>query len=192
MESFPEGVLDKSLEYVEGKLYAGEPQVAQIIGAINVYDIKVVAVAPASWPSLIVPERIAAILEAVIPAAHLGVSHAERVALTEMGSVIGVRDAAVIAAATAVAGNGPCLLPGGLLRLGALRRRLLCLLGRGFLGALRLCFLYALGLCFLRVLRRCFLFVLGCRFLCVLRLLLVLRRLRFLAAAALFLFAFLC
>ena len=166
MESFPEGVLNKSLEHIEGNLYAGKPQVAQIIGTINVFDKKVVVVAPAYWPSLIVPERITAILEAVKPAAQLGTPHVERVAVTEMGTVIGVRNAAIVAAA-AVVSNGLGLLPGGLLRLlcalwlslrglGALRLRLLCALWlslRGFCPLwLRLCALW-LSLCGLDALR---------------------------------------
>ena len=190
VESFPEGALNKSLEHVEGNLYAGKPQVAQIIGSPNVFDIKVVVVAPAYWPSLIVPERIAAILEAVIPAAHLGARHVERVAVTEMGSVIDVRNAAILAAA-AVVSNGLCLLPCGLLRLlGALW------LSLRLLGALRLCLLFALWLSLrllgtLRLCLLCALWLSLCR-LCVLWLRLVLRRLGFSSASALFLFAFLC
>src|SRR5208337_5213303 len=71
IESSPEGVLGKSLEHVERNLNAGKPQVAQIIGATNVLDINRVVVAPACWPSLIEPEPIPAVLEAVIPADHL-------------------------------------------------------------------------------------------------------------------------
>ena len=153
-------------------MYAGKSQVAQIIGAIDVLDIKVVVVAPAYWPSLIVPPRIAAVLEAVITAPHLGMAHVERVIMTEMGGVIGVRNAAIIAptSAATVASCGLCPLPGGLLRLCALRLCFLCPL-------LRLCFLCPL-------LRLCSL--------CMLRLLLVLRWLSFLPASALFLVAFLC
>jgi hypothetical protein len=76
--------------------------------------------------------------------------------------------------AATVVSNGLWLLPSGLLSA----------LGLCFLGALGLCFLGALGLCFLGTLWLCFL--------CVLRLLLVLRRLRFSSASALFLLAFLC
>jgi len=132
IESSPEGMLDKSLEYVEGKAEAGMPQVEHIIDAINVFDIKVVVVVPVYWPSFIEPEPIAAVLEAVIPADHLGMPHVERVAPTEMGTVTGVRNAAIVAAATVVS-NG--LWPLLVLRLlGALRLRLALRL----LGALRL------------------------------------------------------
>ena len=171
IESSPEGVLDKSLEYVEGKAEAGMPQVEHIIDAINVFDIKVVVVVPAYWPSFIEPEPIAAVLEAVIPFDHLGTPHVERVAPTEMGTVIGVRNAAIMAGAT-LGSNGLSLLPSGLLRL------LCALLWLRFLCAL-------LWLGFLRAL-------LWLRFLFVLRLRLVLRRLGFFAASGLFLLAFLC
>ena len=160
--------------------------VKHIVAAINVFDITVVIVAPAYWPSFIVPERIAAILEAVIPADHLGTPHVEGVALTEMGTVIGVRDAAIIApasAATAVAGNGLRLLPCGLSRLCALRLRLL---GTLWLR-LALCLLRALWLRLLGTLR----LRLALRRLGALRLRLVLGWLRFLSAAALLLVAFL-
>ena len=194
----PEGGLDESLEHVEGNLNAGKPQVAQIIGAIKVLDINGVVVAPACRPSLIEPEPIAAVLEAVIPADHLRTDHVERVAVTEMGTVTGVRNATIMASPT-VGGNRLSLLPSGLLRLlCALRLRFLCaLLWLRFLCLLlRLCFLCALlwlrllclllRLRFLRVLLR-----LG--FLCVLlRLRLVLRRLSLCTASALFLLAFLC
>ena len=86
------------------------PQVEHIIDAINVFDITVVVVVPAYWPFLIVAERIAAVLEAVIPADHLGMPHVERVVMTEMGTVMVVRNAAILAAA-AVVSNGLCLLP---------------------------------------------------------------------------------
>ena len=195
----PEGGLDKSLEHVEGNLNAGKPQVAQIIGAVNILDINGVVVAPALWPSLIEPEPIAAVLEAVIPADHLRADHVERVAVTEMGTVTVVRNAAIMASAT-VRSDGLSLLPSGLLRLlcallwlrllrpllrlgflrALLRLRLLCpLLRLGFLRAL-------LRLRFLRALLRL-------RLLCVLlRLRLVLRRLSLSTASALFLLAFLC
>ena len=123
----PEGVLDESLEYVEGKAEAGMPQVEHIIAAINVFDIKVVVVVPVYWPSFIEPEPIAAVLEAVIPFDHLGTPHVERVATAEMGTVTGVRNAAIVAAAP-VGSNG--LWPLLVLRLlGALRLLALRLLG---------------------------------------------------------------
>ena len=126
IESSPEGVLDESSEYVEGKAEAGMPQVEHIIDAINVFDIKVVVVFPAYWPSFIEPEPIAAVLEAVIPADHLGTPHVERVAPTEMGTVTGVRNAAIMGAPT-VGSNG--LWPLLALRLlCALRLRFLCAL----------------------------------------------------------------
>jgi len=175
------------------------PQVEQIIDAINVFDIKVVVVVPAHWPPFIVPKPIAAVLEAVIPADHPGTPHVERVVVTEMGTVIGVRNAAIMAGVAAtVVSNGLWLLPSGLLSalglcfLGALGLCFLGALGLCFLGTLGLCFLGALGLCFLGALGLCFLGTLGLCFLCVLRLLLVLRRLRFSSASALFLLAFLC
>ena len=137
----------KWLEHVEGNLNAGKPQVAQIIGAINVLDINGVVVAPAYWPSLIEAEPIAAVLEAVIPADHLGTDHVERVLMTEMGTVTGVRNAAIMASAT-VGSNGLSLLPSGLLCLlcALLWLRLLCALLwlRLLCALLRLCFLCAL------------------------------------------------
>jgi hypothetical protein len=126
--------------------------------------------------------------------------HVERVALTEMGTVTGVRNAAIMASAT-VGSNDLSLLPSGLLRflcalwllalrlLGALRLRFLgLLLWLRFLGALlRLRFLgLLLWLRFLGALLRL-------RFLGVLlRLRLVLRRLGFFSASGLLLLAFLC
>ena len=116
----------------------------------------------------------------------------ERVAVTEMSTVTGVRNATIMATAT-VGSNGLSLLPSGLLRLLCalwllalcllcvlLWFRFLCsLLGRRFLCALLrlrlLCVL--LRLSFLRVL---------------LRLRLVLRRLSLSTASALFLLSFLC
>ena len=185
-------MLDKSLEHAERDLSTGKPQVAQVIGAINVLDINGVVVAPAYWPSLIEPEPIAAVLEAVIPADHLGTDHVERVAMTEMGTVIGVGNAAIMASAT-IGSNGPSLLPSGLLRLlGALwlrfLRALLWLLALRLLGALWLRFLRALlWLLALRLLGALWL-----RFLRALLWLLALRLLGFSAASALFLLAFLC
>ncbi len=102
--------------------------------------------------------------------------------MTEMGTVIGVRNATIMASAT-VGSNGLPLLPSGPIRLlCALLRRALSV--RAALAALsvRCCS----WLRFLRPLLR-----LG--FLCVLlRLSLVLRRLSFSTASALFLVAFLC
>jgi len=184
--------------------------VEHIIGAINVFDITVVVVVPAHWPSLVVPEPIAAVLEAVVPADHLGTPHVERVVMPEMGIVTDISNAAIVAATVAaVVRNGLCLLPSGRLYLalhllGALRLRLVpCLLGAlrlrlvlCLLGALRLrlvlCLLSALRLrlvlCLLRALwLRLVLCLLG-----ALWLRLVLRRLGFLGASALFLLAFLC
>jgi len=197
----PEGVLDKSLEHVEGNLNAGKPQVAQIIGSINVLDINGVVVAPAFWPSLIEPEPIAAVLEAVIPADHLGTDHVERVAVTEMGTVAVVRNAAIMVAVVATVVSNSLWLLLVLRLLCALWLLALCLLGAllrlGFLRTLLwlrfLCALLRLG--FLRALLRLrFLCVLlRLRFLCaLLRLRLVLRRLGLSTASALFLLAFLC
>jgi len=218
IESSPEGVLDKSLEHAEANLNAGKPQVAQIIGAINVLDINGVVVAPAYWPSLIEPEPIAAVLEAVIPADHLWTDHVERVATAEMGTVASVRNATIMVAVVAtVVSNGLSLLPSGLPRLlCALWLLALCLLCALWLLALRLlCALRLLALrllCALRLLAlrllcallrlrflcallrlRLLCTLLRLRFLCaLLRLRLVLRRLGFSSASALFLLAFLC
>jgi hypothetical protein len=83
------------------------PQVEHIIDAINVFDIKVVVVAPAVWPSSIVPEPIAAVLEAVIPTNELGMPHVERVATAKMLTVTVVRNAAIMAGVAAtVVSNG--------------------------------------------------------------------------------------
>jgi hypothetical protein len=118
-------------EDAEGNVHAGMPKVVHIIGAIDVFDITVVVVVPAYGPSLIVPERVAAVLEAVIPADHLRTPHAEGVSPAEMGTVIGVRNAAILAAA--VASNGLSLLPSGRL---CLALRLLRSLRLRSLGAL--------------------------------------------------------
>ncbi len=210
IEPSPEGVLDESLEYVEGKAEAGMPQVEHIIDAINVFDIKVVVVVPAFWPSFIEPEPIAAVLEAVIPVDHLGTPHVERVAPTEMGTVTG-RQKCGHSGRRCWHGLWPLrfALLGALwllaLRLlGALRLRLLgALLWLGFLRTLLwlrfLCTL--LWLRFLRALLwlrflcallwlRFLCALLRLRFLCLLRLRLVLRLLGF--SSALFLLAFLC
>ncbi len=140
------------------------PHVEQIIDAINVFDIKVVVVIPAHWPPFSVPERVAAVLEAVIPADHPGTPHVERVVMTEMGTVIGVRNAAIMAGVAAtVVSNGLWLLPSGLLSalwlcfLGTLWLRFLGTLWLCFLGTLWLCFLGTLWLCFLGTLWLCFL-----------------------------------
>ena len=110
-------------EHVERNVNAGMPPVVHIIVAISVFNINVVVVVPAYWPCFIVPERIAAVLEAVIPADHLGPPHVEGVVMAEMGTVIDVRNAAILAAVVAAVGsNGLWLLPSGLLSLlGALR-----------------------------------------------------------------------
>ena len=190
------------------------PQVEHIIDAINVFDIKVVVVVPAYRPSFIEPEPIAPVLEAVIPVDHPGTDHVERVAMTEMGTVTVVRNAAIMAAAT-VGSNGLSLLPSGPLRLlCALWLLVLCLLCA--LWLLVLCLLCALWLllmlrllcalwlllmlrllCALRLLLAlrllCALWLLlVLRLLCALRLRLVLRRLGFCSATALFLLSFLC
>ena len=98
-------------EDAEGNVHAGMPKVVHVIGSSDVLNITVVVVVPAYGPSFIVPERVAAVLEAVIPADHLRTPHAEGVSPAEMGTVIGVRNAAILAAA--VASNGLCLLPSG-------------------------------------------------------------------------------
>ena len=108
-------------------------------------------------------------------------AHMERVFMSEMGGVIGVRNAAILPSTATVASNCLCLLPGGLLRLYALRLRVLC--------TLRLCFLCVLWRCFLRTL---WLRLLRLYLLCVLRLLLVLRRLGFSSAFLLLLFLCKC
>ena len=218
IESSPK-VCSKWLEHIESDLNAGKPQVAQIIGAINILDINGVVVAPAYWPFLIEPEPIAAVLKAVIPVDHSGTLHTERVFMTEMGTVAGVRNATIMASAI-VGSNGLSLLPSGLLRLlCALWLLALCLLRvllwLRFLCALLwprllcallwprlLCPLLRLRLLcpLLRLRFRCALLRLGflrallrLRFLCVLlRLRLVLRRLGPSTAPALFLLAFLC
>jgi hypothetical protein len=112
IESYPEGVLDESLEQVECNVNAGMPQVVHIIGAPNVLDINVVVVVPAYWPSFIEPEPIAAVLETVVPIYHLGTHHVEPVVTTKMGTVTVVRNAAIMVAVVAtVVSNGLSLLP---------------------------------------------------------------------------------
>ena len=82
---------------------AGMPQIVHIIAVMFVDDVYVVIVVPAAWPSLIVSEPVAAVLEAVIPAYHLGTHHVERVAMTEIGMVVVVRNAAILVAIVPVA-----------------------------------------------------------------------------------------
>jgi len=140
------GVLDKLLENVECNLDAGMPRVAQVIATPDVFDINVVVVAPAGWPWLIESEPIAAVLEAVVPVDHLGTDHAERMVMTEMGTVTVVRNATIMVAIVAVVAMvvgygawlplalhllGPLLLPRLLLPL-----LLLFLLFLGFLRPL--------------------------------------------------------
>ena len=141
-------------EQVERDVNAGMSPVVHIIVAISVLNINVIIVVPACWPCLIVPERIAAVLEAVIPTDRLRAPHVEGVSLAEMGTVIGVGNAAILATAVAtvtvvaaVVSNGLLLPPTGLLSLlGALWLGL----ALGLLGALWLrlvlCLLSALWL----------------------------------------------
>ena len=100
-----EGVPDESSEYGKRNVDAGMPQVVHIIETINIFDIKVVVVAPAGWPSFIESERKAAVLEAVIPANQLGTHHVERVVMTEIGAVTVVRNAAIMVAVVATVGS---------------------------------------------------------------------------------------
>jgi hypothetical protein len=183
----------------------GMHQVVHVIATPLVRDINVVVVAPTDWPSLVVAEPIAAVLEAVIPADHLGTPHVEVVVMTEIGTVMVVRDAAImvaivpvptVAVVAAVVGDGLGLLPCGPLRLlGALWLCLALRLLRPLWLRLVLCWL--LPLCLLLALRLLpFLGALWLRL--MLRLLgmlwlrLVLCRLCFLSATALSLLTFLC
>ena len=214
IESFPESVRDKSLEDTERNVNAGMSQVVQIIGAILVYHVTVVIVVPAFWPSLVVPEPIAAVLEAVIPADHLGAPHMEGVVVTEVRTVADVRNAAIMVAVVPVAtvaviatvvGSGLSLLPSGLLRLllalrlGLALRLLLALrlglalclllaLRLGLVLRLLLALRLGLALCLLLALR----LGLVLRLLGVLWLRLALCWLCFSFASALLLLAFLC
>jgi len=153
------------------------PQVVHIIGAVIEYDITVVVVAPASRPSLVVPEPIAAVLKAVVPADHLGTPHVERVPLTETGTVMVVRNAAIVVAVVPVAvvavvaivaivvSNGLLLPPAGMLRLLYVLRLLLVLCLLRVLWLL-LCVLRLLWLlCVLRL--RLVLCLLGVLWLCL-------------------------
>src|SRR5580692_2444796 len=103
--ALPAGVPVKALKNIERNVNAGMHHVVHKVAAILIYHVDVVVVVPAQWPPLVVSEPIAAVLEAVIAADHLGTPHVERVALTKMRSVAGVRNASILAAA-AVAGNG--------------------------------------------------------------------------------------
>ncbi|MGD0309431.1 MAG: hypothetical protein ABSC02_09090 [Acidobacteriota bacterium] len=94
--------------------------------------------------------------------------------MTEIGTVMVVRNAAIVVAVVAT------VLSNAL--------RLLCALGLRFLCMLRLRLLSALGLRFLCMLRLRLLSALGLRFLCMLGL----RLLCFSSASALFLMFFLC
>lgn len=152
------------------------PYVKHVIPAINVFDITVIVVAPTDRPSLVVSERVAVILEAVIPADHPGTPHVERVVVAEMGTVIGVGNSAIVATTTAtVVSNGLGLLPcGPLCLLGVLGlRRLGTLWLRLTLGLLSALGLRLLGTLWLR-LALCLLGALGLRLLGTLRLRLVL------------------
>ena len=100
-----------------------------------------------------------------MPGYHLGMNHVERVIMTEMGTVMVVRDAAIVVAVVATVLSNPlrlrslCLMLLRLLwalRLRSLRMlllRLSCALGLRSLRMLLLCLLCALGLCFLCLLR---------------------------------------
>ena len=79
------------------------PPVVHIIAAPEVFDINVVVVTPAYWPSLVVPKPIAAVLEAVIPADHLWMHHVERVVPAKIGAVMVVRNAAIVVAVIPIA-----------------------------------------------------------------------------------------
>ena len=78
------------------------PAVVHIIGATIVFNITVIVVVPAYWPSLIKPEPVATVVEAVIPADHLGAPHAEVMVVPEVGIVVGVGNAAIVAVVTVV------------------------------------------------------------------------------------------
>ncbi len=134
-KSSPEGVLAKSLENVECNLDAGMPRVIQVIATPDVFDINVVVVAPADGPWLIESERIAAVLEAVVPLHHPGTDHAKRVFMAKMGTVMVVRNAAImvaivpLAVVATVVGDGASLLPASLRLLPGIRLPLLLFLG---------------------------------------------------------------
>jgi len=66
IESFPEGAMDRALENVERQVKARMARVDHIIAATDVLNIDVVIIAPTFRPSLVVPEVIAAIVEAVM------------------------------------------------------------------------------------------------------------------------------
>ena len=140
------------------------PPVVQVIAAPNVLDINVVVVAPAWWPWFIISEPIAAVLEALIPVVHPGTAHAERVAMTKIGTVTVVRNATIMVAIVPVAVEAVvATVVSGVLSLLSSALPLLCVLtALGLLSVLT-------ALCLL----------------CVLRLLLVLRLLSFSSASAL-------
>ena len=119
---------------------SGMPPVVHVIVAVNIFNIHVVVVIPADWPSGIVSKPIAAVLEAVIPADKLRAAHAERVVVAETGAIVVVRDAPIVVAIIPVAMvsvvpvAAVAVVVGNCLWLLTLRLRLALLL----LGALRL------------------------------------------------------
>src|SRR5271169_4147806 len=101
----PKGALDKPLEDAQGDVNTRMHQIIHIVISVGIFDINVVVVAPAYRPRLVVPEPVAAVLEAIVPADPSGTSHVEGVVVTEMGTVTGIRNTAILAA-TAVVSNG--------------------------------------------------------------------------------------
>jgi hypothetical protein len=87
-----------SKEQVKPNANAGMPEVIHIIAATIVLDINIVVIAPAVWPSYVVPEPISAVMEAVIATDKLGAHHVERVPAPKMIAVTGVRNVAIVVA----------------------------------------------------------------------------------------------
>jgi len=172
---------------------AGMPRVVHVIDAPNVVDINVVVVVPAYWPSVIISEPVAVVLEAMIPVDKRGTAHVKRVAMTKIGTETVVRNATImVAVVPTVVSSALSLLPSGLLRLLYALWLLLALLVLRLLCVLRpLCALHLLCVLWL-LLALLVLHLLALHLLCMLRLLLVLGLLCFSSASALFVLSFLC
>src|SRR5579864_3577190 len=79
------------------------PAVEHIIVPIDVFNIHVVIIVPASWPSLDESERITVVGEAVISAIKAGVPHVERVVMAKMLAVMVISNSTVMVSVVSIA-----------------------------------------------------------------------------------------
>jgi hypothetical protein len=88
--------LSETLKDVDGDAYAGLHTVVHVVAAIAVLDVDVVGIAPADWPGIDEPKRVATILKA--PMLVVASANVEPVPTAKMGGVAFVRDATVLIA----------------------------------------------------------------------------------------------